>query len=485
MSPLTFLFLLSLNVLHINSRLSSQETIGLKHLYSSLNGNNWSVCKWNITQLATNKTLPHSYCGLLIEQHSSNSTNDSVYAIDFSFDNNLNGTISDHIDMLNDLNIIKIWSQKLLFGTIPHSICNLPSLTSIDFYNINLHGNIPQCIANMTFITKLQLIQIPLLSFDHNTFKSLCLHSQNISFIQLGTINYNGAIPKHIGNHLKYLNTFSLWNLPNLNSTLPLSFSNITQIQWLEFGHLPGLHGTLPVTVLQQQLNELTFLHITNTSLHGALNMNNLCGNTHLSQLQITDNPLLSLYIPNCIQSLTTMNLLAIAGSDLIYGTVPTGLCNLKHLYSLKISDTSIAGTLPQCVMNNLTNLNYVDLHSNNLNGDFPSISLPQLKLLDIHNNLFSGSVSFIFSGLEKYQNLEIIALHSNKFYDKNIAVFFEKIFKHSKYLKAITLYDQQYVGGRFGEFTASDEIYLNNLSILAIQKLDIGGTLPNNAYFG
>eukprot|EP01084_Bolivina_argentea_P086792 156838_1 len=397
---------------------------GLKYLYKSLNGDNWSQCKWNITQLAINNTLPTYYCGLYIVNVTNNTQ--TVDMLDFFYDNNLNGTISEKIDMLYDIQLIEIMYNQLLSGTIPATICNLKYLKAIHFENANFNGSVPKCIGNISNIQWIGFMEIPLLSMTDQIIQLWCLNAKNVTTILLGQINYIGNIPKCIGYAFPQLQSITFFDLPYLNSTIPQTFNNLTQLTELELTVLPHLYGTFPSQIFKN--NNLYNLQIVFTSLSGNITMNNLCKNTHLQSLIIQDNEFLSPFnIPNCFDSWIYLQTLSIGGSSSIYGTISESLCCLNKLVFLSIYETSITGSIPKCITQHLTNLMYINFQSNYLTGEFPMISSPKLKLFDIHNNKFSGSISSIFA-LNQYPHLEVVALHSNNFYDSSIDIFIKKL---------------------------------------------------------
>eukprot|EP01084_Bolivina_argentea_P098644 177276_1 len=402
----------------------------LTELHDSLNGNKWTKCQWNITQLAMNKTLPPYYCGLSIDYTSYNTQ--TVSYIAFHSDNNLNGTISNSINKLTDLQGIDIYSNELLIGNIPSTICNLTQFWAIDLSSVSLSGDIPRCIGHMFSLQWFSFVNIPLLSIHDDIIKQLCFSAKNLSYLTLDTINYTGSIPECMGEKLLQLFVINFTRLRNLYSTIPESFSNFTKLTMLEFGELPNLYGSMPSGIFKHN-HDLSYITILNTSLNGIVISEHLCQSVNLNLLIIRVNPL-------------------------------------------------VTGSIPECFTHSLKNLIILRLDSNSFIGKFPSILSPQLKVLDIHNNRFFGSISSIF-GLRNYPFLEIVALHQNNFVDHNIGTTLKKILANSTNIKGITIYDNHFIGGTFPSFDS--DVYLNNLSVFAAHQLNIGGFIPNNFHLG
>eukprot|EP01083_Nonionella_stella_P184052 666898_1 len=141
----------------VQSFLPPSQIIALTEFYESLQGNHWYFCQWNLTELATNKSLPNSYCGLYLK--SVTNITQTVYTIRFYYDYNLNGSIPDSIELLTDLEEISIWNNLLLTG-IPGALCNIRPLWALSFEQTGLTGTIPPCIANMSSLLFFQFLRM-------------------------------------------------------------------------------------------------------------------------------------------------------------------------------------------------------------------------------------------------------------------------------------------------------------------------------------
>eukprot|EP01084_Bolivina_argentea_P249587 417890_1 len=466
MSPLSITLLILISL--VSSYLPSSEIAALRDFYYSLNGEDWTLCSWNITQLAINDTLPSYYCGL--KMHSLSNNTQTVYEIYFVLNNNLIGTIPGSIDLLSNLEHIEIM-YNILSGTIPQALCNLPKLSWLEFYETDLSGSVPKCIGNLS-LTYLELDLSPSLSISDHVIELLCLNAKNLTVLELYDVNYSGSIPECVGNELSELEWIEFSVLPYLHSKIPDSFGNLKKIKNLVFIDLPNLYGIFPPEILKN--NNLIGLYIMDTSLSSNISATDLCSNINLTYLDWQFN------IPPCIKRLTKLEVLEVAGSS-IYGTFPSEICFLHNLLVFSIFNTSMRGTIPKCVGQNLTNLSVLHLSSNQFYGEMPRIFAYSLKTIDVHSNRFDGSVSSIFA-LHEYPLLEVVVLHSNNFKDNNIETLLEKLFVYSKNLQAITIYGNQ-ISGIFPVFES--DTYLKNFSVLAAHQLNIGGVIGNNIHFG
>eukprot|EP01084_Bolivina_argentea_P155198 270467_1 len=225
-----------------NSYLSSSEIYALQEISAALNGDNWTYCNWNFTALQLNKTVTN-HCGLNVSVSKVLNGLQTVSGIQFFSDNNLNGTISSYIGNLTHLGWFHLWFNSLLIGTIPESICNLKYLNFLSFEAVNLCGDVPKCIGNLSSLAQLDLWNVPSLTMSSEIFELFCEHNQALEYfwdINLFKINYVGSIPECIGEKFHQLQYITLNDLPNLNSTIPDSFNNFPSLNWVQLWNLPG-----------------------------------------------------------------------------------------------------------------------------------------------------------------------------------------------------------------------------------------------------
>jgi hypothetical protein len=100
-------------------------------------------------------------------------------------------------------------------------------------------------------------------------------------------------------------------------------------------------------------------------------------------------------------------------GSNQINGPILTTLGNLTNLKDLSLHSNQINGLIPS-TLGNLTNLEVLSIQSNQINGPIPSTlsNLTNLKYLYLHFNQITGT---IFSTLGDLTNLKRLSLHFNQ----------------------------------------------------------------------
>ena len=265
----------------------------------------------------------------------------------------------------------------------------------------------------------------------------------------------------------------SLANLPNLIS-IPQSLNQLTLLVSLLLTELPNLRGTFPSDLFISN-KHLTEVDISLTSLSGNFSLNGLC-HLDLSMLAIGPNRFEPWIIPECLSSIE----LTFRGPA-VSGTISSGICSPK-LTSVGLTNTSLTGTVPSC-LGDLRNLGAVIIENNlELKGNFPAIYSQQLKFLHLTGNGFEGSISSILP-MAQYPKLKLATFHSNHFHDEEVGSLLKRLFAGSPRLEVLTLYNNDYVGGKLPNFESP--VYLSNFRVLAAHRLDLRGTLPSNLRFG
>ncbi|KAK0584935.1 hypothetical protein LWI29_021135 [Acer saccharum] len=95
------------------------------------------------------------------------------------------------------------------------------------------------------------------------------------------------------------------------------------------------------------------------------------------------------------LANLRNLKFLDLSENGMIGSLQELGICNFKNLIELDLKWNNFEGHLPPCV-NNLTILRALDLSSNKLTGNIPSINLlTSIEYLSLWDNNFEGLFSF------------------------------------------------------------------------------------------
>eukprot|EP00850_Spirogloea_muscicola_P017620 SM000153S01609 [mRNA] locus=s153:192329:197990:+ [translate_table: standard] len=225
-----------------------------------------------------------------------------------------------------------------LTGTMPSSLGNLTSLTTLHLYNNNLSGSIPPTLGN--------LAQLSLLNLDNNTLTgsiptTLCQLSQ-LTLLHLAINKLTGTIPKNITQLPKLV--ILIVNINNISGAIPTGLENLTQLTKFVFGS-NLLTGSIPSGI--SKIQNLTVLDLGNNKLTGAF--------------------------PTWINSLKQLQQLILSGNNLT-GSVPSSLGTVTTLTRLDVSRNTLSGPFPASVVAlvNVTKLKTLDCSSNYFNGSLP-----------------------------------------------------------------------------------------------------------------
>ncbi|KAH7427029.1 hypothetical protein KP509_10G026700 [Ceratopteris richardii] len=261
-----------------------------------------------------------------------------------------------------------------LSGHMSPHLGNLESLQILDLMWNELSGSIPKELGNLR--------QLTLLLLSGNSL--------------------TGSIPKELGN-LHLLDRFQI-DSNQITGSIPSTFQNLVSIKHLYMNN-NSLSGSIPKEL--GQLPKLVHLLAENNKIDGDLPPE-LANMSTLQILQLDNNRFSNASIPENYFSMQNIIKLSLRNCNL-QGRIPD-LSHMENLQYLDLSMNQLEGEMPSKLPIRLTT---IDLSSNKLNGKIPEIigRLPNLQLLSLKNNNFSGSIPPSF-GTGKYftsSNGEII----------------------------------------------------------------------------
>ncbi len=342
-----------------------QEFIGLKSLYDSLGGSNWTLkTNWPVAgswpTTATSAQMGTWY-GITV-------TGGDVTII-YAYNNNMVGKIPTTIANLQYLQNVNL-GYNTISGSIPQSLGNIPPLSIIYLGYNQLTGSLPATLNNLSNLQQLNVMynkltgDIPSLSGIY-TLQWLLMRSNNFNA---------GPVPSWIG-QMQNLQALDL-GYTNRNGTIPSFVGTLTQLTQLEFDGNP-MTGTIP---------------------------SNLTNLVNLVSLAFSGNNAFTGSIPN-LSGLTKLITLRIDVGTLDPGPMPTWIFNNTGLTTLSLQGCNFTGSLPAAI-GNLNNLNLLYLNSNKFSGALPASigNLTKLTLLYLQGNQFSGPMPSTIGNLTKLQ---------------------------------------------------------------------------------
>ncbi|KAL5574899.1 hypothetical protein UlMin_016598 [Ulmus minor] len=299
-------------------------------------------------------------------------------------------------------------SDNELSGEISPLICNLSSLSLLDFSSNKLTGMVPQCLRDLS---KSLLV----LNMSDNYFRGripeICDRGSKLEMIDLSYNQFQGRLPGSLANCLMLV----VLNLGNnqLDDTFPAWLGNLPKLRMLilRSNRLQG--------VIRKQDSDIKFsnLHVIDLS-HNAFSgllpseyfqawkaMKTTCAcNSSYMKANITFKAKTISWRSVVDYSATMTN----KGVELLYwkiqeafvlidfssnkfeGEIPTIIGDLQGLLVLNLSNNILTGSIPSS-LGNIMQLESLDLSRNKLSGEIPQ-QLGKLTFLAFfnvsHNNL-------------------------------------------------------------------------------------------------
>ncbi|XVF84592.1 hypothetical protein PTKIN_Ptkin17bG0049600 [Pterospermum kingtungense] len=250
-------------------------------------------------------------------------------------------------------------------ASLPRPICNLSQLGSFDASYNNLSGPIPDCLGNISAL----------------------------DFLNLQGNNFSGILPKFA--KASKLRTLKV-SENRLEGKLPRSLAKCTRLHVLDVGNnkmndtFPVWLGKLPalmVLILRENRFYGQIKYLNHKNVFPALDVLDIASNDFSGELSI-----------DFLQA-TQLRSLKIRGNNL-RGELPRSLANCTKLEVLDLGNNMVRDTFPFW-LGKLPSLKVVILRANRFHGTITDLEseyvFPELRILDIASNNFSGDLSIQF----------------------------------------------------------------------------------------
>lgn len=333
---------------------------------------------------------------------------------------NLTGSLPASIGNLPSLSYLGI-SGCQFSGSLPSSIGNLPSLRYLHAQSCNFSGSIPASFSNLS---NLQYMDVGVNPFTAQTISSLSWVWKNKKLTTLGLemINLYGEIPPSIGNLSQLVELSLIFN--QLSGALPSQLANLTQLTslWLRKNQLSGsiptwlmnmtglvnldlasnkFHGEIPSSI--SQLQNLKVLLLVRNNFSGTVELDNFLKLKQLGVLHLSSNRL------SCQTSSTNVILpqlvvLGLASCNL--NEFPAFLQKQKSMNWLDLSDNNIRGEVPPWVWNGSFNtMQHLNLSCNFLTGldRYYPIDPLYMYTIDLSHNMLQGPLPEAPPSIQSY----------------------------------------------------------------------------------
>ncbi|XP_059458510.1 putative receptor-like protein kinase At3g47110 [Corylus avellana] len=230
---------------------------------------------------------------------------------------------------------------------------------------------------------------------------------QRVTALDLHGNSLSGSISPYIGN-LSFLMVFNLSD-NFLHGEIPQQVVLLFRLQRLDLTN-NSLIGEIPSNFTN--CPQLRFMQLSNNKLTGNVPIE-LGSLLKLVRFQIPQNNLTG-GIPPSLGNISTLEVLQLAFNNFV-GNIPDEIGRLQRLVYLAVVDNNLFGTFPSSLYN-ISTLRFMQVGLNQLNGTLPAnigLTLPNLQILNIYKNEFSGPIPVSLSNVSR---LEIVDLSYNNF---------------------------------------------------------------------
>ncbi|XP_064968189.1 receptor-like protein EIX2 [Musa acuminata AAA Group] len=324
----------------------------------------------------------------------------SLRYLDMSF---VNLSMASH-DWLQAVNMLSSLEELHLPGCrltdLPSSLShvNLTALATLDLHGNHFNSTFPDWLWKLHNLSYLDLSS----SMFHGAIPAGIGNLTGLRELYLGDNSLSGPIPTEIGiwNSLKLIDLSG----NSLFGPIPDGIKNLTRLRKL-FLSYNSLSGPVPTEI--GIWNSLEYIDLSDNSLLGPIpaGIGNLTG---LRELNLNNNSL-SDPVPTEIGIWNSLEYIDLSDNSLL-GPIPAGIGNLTGLRELNLNNNSLSGPVPTEI-GNLNSIEHIDLSGNLLSGTIPTEigKLSNLIFLSLSSNSLEGTVSELhFDNLTELSELDL-----------------------------------------------------------------------------
>ncbi|OEL27221.1 putative LRR receptor-like serine/threonine-protein kinase [Dichanthelium oligosanthes] len=282
---------------------------------------------------------------------------------------------------------------------INNTVCHI---TMLKVYALNVVGQIPSELQNLTYLTYLNLD----LNYLTGPIPSFIGQFSAMQHLSLGFNPFSGPLPKELGN-LTNLNLLGI-SLDNFSSGLPEELGNLSKLEQLYIDS-SGFSGPFPSTF--SKLKKLRILRASDNDFTGKIpdyfgsltDLEDMTDNHVIKLIRTTSGyiELAFLYSNGfgmkvkLVKITDVLNTMTRIVGDIVNGSSSlASIGNLTSLSTLILRNCKVSDNLGAVNISNLANLILLDLSFNNITGQVPRsiLTLDKLEFLDFSYNQLTGS---------------------------------------------------------------------------------------------
>ncbi|CAA0840432.1 Protein kinase family protein with leucine-rich repeat domain [Striga hermonthica] len=366
--------------------------------------------------------------------------------------NLFNGSFPPEIGDLPQLQELSLGYNSFTPQPIPSAFANLKKLKKLWMPEANLIGEIPQAIGNMSALESLDL--------SVNTLRGSIPQGifllQNLTELYLYKNELSGPIPQRIES-LK-LQIIDLSN-NTLTGSIPDGFGNLSSLTGLAL-FFNRLSGKVPVSI--GQLPEIVDVGLFSNNLSGELPPD-FGRYSPLKTFQVSSNHFSGQLPEHLCANKALIGLIAFENE--LMGRLPESLGDCSPLEIVRVHDNLLSGRIPGGLWTS-SNLTTLMLGRNLFSGQLPDRVGPQLSLVELMNNEFSGPIP---NGISSWEGLTVFRASNN-----------ELSGTIPRELTALSLATTISLdGNRFSGPLPSDIISWRSLTTLDLSRNQLSGEIP------
>ncbi|CAL5409508.1 unnamed protein product [Camellia sinensis] len=235
---------------------------------------------------------------------------------------------------------------------------------------------------------------------DWNGILCSLRHPNGVVKLRLRSQGLVGSLSPHIGN-LSFLKSLILRN-NSFHGPIPQEIGCLFRLRNISLSN-NSFHGEVPTNF--SQCSNLELLDLIDNNLTGNI-LAELGSLWKLTLLGLSTNKI-SGTIPHSLGNLSSLTELSLRKCAL-RGEIPKEIAQLQGVILFYIFENNIAGEVPSSIYN-ISTLSWFEIFDNQLRGSIPpdiGLTLPNLKVLFLPENKFTGPLPISLSNASKLQEI-------------------------------------------------------------------------------